>query len=47
MFWDTSNWQGMCEACHNAKTAREDGRWGGISKTAVKQPSTQRARITF
>jgi len=21
LFWDESNWQGMCESCHNAKTA--------------------------
>jgi 5-methylcytosine-specific restriction enzyme A len=27
LFWDTSNWQGLCKPCHDAKTAR-DGRWG-------------------
>ena len=28
LFWDISNWQAMCKLCHDAKTAREDGRWG-------------------
>lgn len=23
-FWDTSNWQGLCEFCHKSKTARFD-----------------------
>jgi 5-methylcytosine-specific restriction protein A len=27
LFWDESNWQGLCKPCHDAKTARE-GRWG-------------------
>ena len=27
LFWDRANWQSMCKACHDAKTARE-GRWG-------------------
>ncbi len=22
VFWDTSNWQPLCETCHNQKTAR-------------------------
>lgn len=22
LFWDESNWESACEACHNAKTAR-------------------------
>jgi 5-methylcytosine-specific restriction protein A len=26
LFWDESNWQGLCKLCHDAKTARE-GRW--------------------
>ena len=25
LFWDESNWQGLCESCHSAKTAREVG----------------------
>lgn len=29
-FWDQSNWQALCKACHDAKTAREDGGgWDG------------------
>ena len=27
LFWDESNWQGLCKRCHDAKTAHE-GRWG-------------------
>lgn len=23
LFWDQSNWQGLCKACHSRKTARE------------------------
>lgn len=23
LFWDRSNWQALCEGCHNRKTARE------------------------
>ncbi len=28
LFWDTDNWQPLCEQCHNAKTARTDGGYG-------------------
>jgi 5-methylcytosine-specific restriction protein A len=28
LFWDRSNWQAMAKACHDAKTAREDGGFG-------------------
>ncbi len=28
MFWDSSNWQGLCKSCHSAKTAGEDGGYG-------------------
>lgn len=24
LFWDSSNWQGLCKACHSRKTATED-----------------------
>jgi 5-methylcytosine-specific restriction protein A len=24
LFWDRSNWQGLCETCHSTKTATED-----------------------
>lgn len=27
MFWDRSNWQGLCKNCHDVKTAGE-GAWG-------------------
>lgn len=28
LFWDTDNWQALCEPCHNRKTASEDmGQW--------------------
>lgn len=28
LFWDRSNWQALCETCHNRKTATEDkGTW--------------------
>lgn len=27
-FWDQSNWQGLCESCHNSKTATYDGGFG-------------------
>ena len=27
LFWDETNWQGLCKRCHDAKTVRE-GRWG-------------------
>lgn len=28
LFWDQSNWQGLCEHHHNKKTATEDGGFG-------------------
>lgn len=28
LFWDRSNWQAMSKACHDRKTAREDGGFG-------------------
>jgi 5-methylcytosine-specific restriction protein A len=28
IFWDHTNWQGLCHECHSRKTALEDGRWG-------------------
>lgn len=28
LFWDRSNWQGLCQTCHNRKTAAGDmGSW--------------------
>lgn len=29
LFWDTNNWQSLCKACHDRKTAREDSRFAG------------------
>ena len=32
-FWDESNWQGLCHACHAAKTVAEDAGFGrGVRK---------------
>ncbi|MDX1489723.1 MAG: HNH endonuclease signature motif containing protein [Pseudohongiellaceae bacterium] len=28
LFWDKSNWQGLCRSHHSSKTAREDGGFG-------------------
>lgn len=28
LFWQRSNWQGLCKPCHDRKTAREDGGFG-------------------
>ena len=28
LFWNAANWQSLCKACHDSKTAREDGGWG-------------------
>jgi 5-methylcytosine-specific restriction protein A len=28
LFWDVSNWQGLCKKCHSTKTAKEDGGFG-------------------
>jgi len=28
LFWDVSNWQPMAKACHDKKTAKEDGGFG-------------------
>lgn len=32
LFWDRSNWQGLCRTHHSAKTAREDGGFGNRQK---------------
>lgn len=29
LFWDESNWQGLCHSHHSTKTAKQDGRWAG------------------
>lgn len=30
LFWDEKNHQALCKACHDAKTAREDGAFGKL-----------------
>lgn len=32
LFWDQSNWQPLCRACHSAKTAKEDGGFGNTKR---------------
>jgi len=32
LFWDSDNWQGLCKACHDHKTASEDGGLGNARK---------------
>lgn len=32
LFWDRSNWQGLCKCCHDRKTATEDGGFGRTVK---------------
>lgn len=42
LFWDRSNWQPLCHACHSRKTALEDGGFGrdpgGGSKKNPQRP---------
>ncbi len=44
LFWQSANWRPLCAACHNIKTAREDGgfgrapaRGGGIPRATPPQ----------
>lgn len=30
LFWDKSNWQGLCKPCHSRKTAQENGGFGNL-----------------
>lgn len=30
LFWDKSNWQALCKACHDKKTITEDGGFGKV-----------------
>lgn len=32
IFWDRANWQSLCKACHDKKTATEDGGFGNQRK---------------
>lgn len=38
LFWDTSNWRSMSKACHDRKTARENGGFGNPIATAIAPP---------
>lgn len=38
LFWDLTNWQSLCKACHDAKTAREDGGFGNSHVAAANLP---------
>lgn len=33
LFWDKTNWQGLCASCHSTKTASEDGGFGNASRS--------------
>ncbi|MEK3945000.1 HNH endonuclease [Paenibacillus sp. FSL H3-0310] len=35
LFWNVSNWQGLCASCHSIKTVKEDGGFGNVPR-AVK-----------
>jgi len=35
LFWDETNWQALCETCHNTKTATQDGAFGNVVKTSI------------
>lgn len=35
LFWDRSNWQGLCHSCHSTKTATEDGGFGNRSHSRL------------
>lgn len=32
LFWDTENWQPLCNQCHSRKTVTEDGGFGNKRK---------------
>jgi 5-methylcytosine-specific restriction protein A len=32
LFWDPTNWQGLCKGCHSRKTATEDSSFASHSK---------------
>jgi len=35
LFWDSDNWQPLCKACHDRKTATEDGGFGRFASGGV------------
>ena len=36
LFWQRSNWQGLCGPCHSTKTATEDGGFGNSTRSGAK-----------
>ena len=38
LFWDRSNWQGLCKQCHDRKTATEDGGFGRHGNKDIYKP---------
>lgn len=32
LFWETSNWQGLCVPCHKVKTAEENSKGAGFAE---------------
>ena len=42
LFWDRSNWQGLCKSHHSQKTASQDGGFGNRQQRKLKiiNPST-------
>jgi 5-methylcytosine-specific restriction protein A len=36
LFWNETNHQALCKPCHDAKTAREDGGFGNLSRADVR-----------
>lgn len=44
LFWDQSNWQSLCAACHSRKTAAEDGGFGHAARAREDQPAERERR---
>lgn len=44
LFWDPENHQALCSACHNRKTAREDGGFGNRRKLKCHADENQNPR---
>lgn len=46
LFWDRSNWDGLCHRCHSAKTARQDGGFGNERKPTTGQQGETSVDLT-
>lgn len=44
LFWDQTNWQGLCHTCHCRKTAREDGGFGRPVATRADRDARRAAK---